>query len=161
MRLRKGERQREHESGGSGRVSQDGNNCGHARCGRTIPQLLSHRSPEMAQESCAITAAEASPLPPGGMCWLSEGASMSAVCPPLIAPKRREERQEEWNVARSCSAALCAHQEENSSGRKVFSSTPRPEMVISTLSPGESGPTPEGVPVRIRSPGSSVKNDEI
>src|SRR5712691_3468277 len=37
-----------------------------------------------------------------------------------------------------------------------FRSTPTPGISTSTMSPGASGPTPAGVPVAIRSPGSSV-----
>jgi hypothetical protein len=37
---------------------------------------------------------------------------------------------------------------------------PRPAMVTSTVSPGDSGLTPAGVPVRRTSPGSSVITEE-
>ena len=42
------------------------------------------------------------------------------------------------------------------SGAKVFSRVPRPSISIWMVSPGWTGPTPAGVPVGIRSPGSRV-----
>ena len=39
---------------------------------------------------------------------------------------------------------------------KVFSRVPRPSISIWMVSPGWTGPTPAGVPVGIRSPGSRV-----
>src|SRR5690606_32947811 len=42
-----------------------------------------------------------------------------------------------------------------------FERVPMPSMVISTSSPGVRGPTPLGVPVRITSPGSRGKTEEI
>ena len=42
-----------------------------------------------------------------------------------------------------------------------FMSTPTPSISTSTRSPGTIGPTPEGVPVRMMSPGSRVMIDEM
>ena len=39
----------------------------------------------------------------------------------------------------------------------VLRSVPRPEISTSIVSPATNGPTPDGVPVRMTSPGSSVK----
>ncbi len=43
----------------------------------------------------------------------------------------------------------------------VFRSTPSPSISTTTSSPSLSGPTPAGVPVKIRSPGSKVITDEM
>src|SRR3989337_2988116 len=47
------------------------------------------------------------------------------------------------------------------SGRTGLVRRPRFSLSMVTSSPSSSGPTPEGVPVRMRSPGTSVMTDEM
>lgn len=66
-----------------------------------------------------------------------------------------------WRADGSPADADCNFANTIYSASTVLASTPRPAMETSTRSPGLSGPTPEGVPVRMRSPGSSVKAAEM
>src|SRR5262249_34375524 len=68
----------------------------------------------------------------------------------LLAIDDREQVRGQFSDARG---QLDLHSLSSSTG---FRKTPMPSIAISTTSPGAIGPTPGGVPVVIRSPGSSV-----